>query len=490
LPPFGDPGKSNAWFPAKKLMPRISLIFLLIVLSGLPLVQPQQDISQNQLILTHVTIIDVTGGPAKPDMTVEIRDGRIIRIRESSEERPATEAQTIDATGQFLIPGLWDMHVHVLRENRIKKAFSLLVANGILGIRDMGSPLREPDIREWHRRIDKGNLKALHIVASGPMIDGAEPLFPELSISAKDEIEARQGVNFLKQSGSDFIKVYSLLSREAYFGLADEAKKQNIGFAGHVPDCVSALEASDAGQKSIEHLSGVLLACSTSEEELRNLLLQARAHRDPVAFYEVMKLIQKKGTETFDKEKADALFRRFVHNETWQVPTLVAVWNVRDSSTQEKRDGRKIKYFSMNSMEERDSSAVCCRDFSAFDQLSVDERERLKDIVQAMHKAGVEFMAGTDTPNIWGAVGQSLHKELALFVKVGFTPMEALQTATRNPSKYLGLLDSLGTVEEGKLADLVLLDANPLEDIANTQRIAAVILDGKLIAKSQLPEPL
>lgn len=471
-------------------MQRISLIFLLIVLSGLPLVQPRQGASQNYFVLTHVTVIDVTGGLPKPDMTVEISDGRIVRIRESSEGVIAKEAQVVDATGQFLIPGLWDMHVHVLRENRVKKAFPQLVANGVLGIRDMGSPLLESDIREWHRRIEKGDLLAPRLVASGPMIDGVEPMFPELSISAKDEIEARQGVNFLKQSGVDFIKVYSLLSRQAYFAIADESKKQGIVFAGHVPDWVSALEASDAGQKSIEHLSGVLLACSTREEELRNELLQARAQRDPAALYKALRLIQTKGTETFDKEKAETLFRRFVQKETWQVPTLVAIWKVHDSTTQEERSGLKPKYLSMDLTRGRDSSAVCCLDFSLVDQLTADERERLRDILQAMRQAGVEFMAGTDTPNIWGAVGQSLHKELALFVKIGFTPLEALQTATRNPAKYLGMLDSLGTVEAGKFADLVLLDANPLEDIANTQRIAAVILRGKLISKSELLEPL
>jgi imidazolonepropionase-like amidohydrolase len=469
-------------------MQRIYLMLLLIVLSGLPLVQPRQSTSQNYLVLTHVTVIDVTGGPAQPGMTVEIKDGRVIRIHKSSEALIAKEAQFVDATGQFLIPGLWDMHVHVLRENRVKRVFPQLVANGVLGIRDMGSPLLEPDIREWHRRIEKGDLLAPRVVASGPMIDGAEPMFPELSISAKDESEARQGVNFLKQSGANFIKVYSLLSREAYFAIADESKKQDIVFAGHVPDWVSASEASDAGQKSIEHLSGVLLACSTSEEELRNELLQARAQRDPAALYKALRLIQAKGTETFDNEKAEALFRRFVHNETWQVPTLVAIWNIHESSMPEKSSEGKIKSLPMGSMSGWDSSAVCCLDFSWFDQLTVDERERLRDILQGMRKAGVEFMAGTDTPNIWGRVGQSLHKELALFVRAGFTPMEALQTATRNPAKYLGMLDSLGTVEAGKFADLVLLDANPLEDIANTQSIAAVILRGKLISKSELLE--
>ena len=432
-------------------MQKLLMMLLLIVLAGLLLVRLRPGERQYPLLLTHVTIIDVTNGQLLPDMAVEIRDGRIVKVRPSADAAVADEAQIIDATGKFLTPGFWDMHVHVLREKRVQKAFPLLLANGVLGIRDMGSPVNESEVKEWHRRIDEGGLVAPRLVASGPMIDGAEPMFPQISIAAKTETEARQDVVFLKASGADFIKVYSRLSRAAYFAVAEEAKRQGLPFAGHVPDRVSAREASDAGQKSLEHLSGVLLACSTSEAELRKELRQAGAQREPVDHYNALKRIQKRSEETFSKEKAAVLFRRFAQNETWQVPTLVGVWNLRDSEA---------------------------------NGAGFENEERVRDLLLGMRAAGVEFMAGTDAPNLWAEVGQSLHKELALFVRAGFTPLEALQTATVNPAKYLGLLDSLGTVEEGKIADLVLLDGNPLDDITNTQKIAAVILRGQLIGKA------
>jgi hypothetical protein len=320
-------------------------------------------------------------------------------------------------------------------------------------------------------------------------MDGAAPMFPHLSISAKDEHEARQGVNFLKQSGADFIKVYSLLSREAYFAVADEAKRQDIPFAGHVPDQVGAREASDAGQKSIEHLSGVLLACSSMEGNLRSELLSARAQTDPSFLYEVLKRIQSKGAQTFSKEKAEDLFQHFVRNRTWQVPTLVGICQVHNPFKQKKGSGLHRNRSSSPLTATRDSysGVTCCLDFSFSEGFASEEEDIVRDLLQGMKEAGVEFMAGTDTPNLWGVVGQSLHEELELFVRAGFTPLEALQTATRNPAAYLGLLDSLGTVEEGKFADLVLLDANPLEEITNTRKIAAVIHRGRLFSISELP---
>jgi imidazolonepropionase-like amidohydrolase len=469
-------------------MHRILLTILLVILLGVSLVRSRQRVNQNPLVLNHVTVIDVTGGQSQTDMTVHISEGRIVRIRKSSEVSLEIDTHVIDATGKFLIPGLWDMHVHVLREKRARKAFPKLLANGVLGIRDMGSPVNEPQIKEWHRRIEEDELLAPRIVAAGPMMDGAAPMFPRLSISAKDAVEARQGVTFLKQSGADFIKVYSLLSSEAYFAIANEAKKQNIPFAGHVPDEVNARDASDAGHKSIEHLSGVLLACSASEDELRHELLQARAQTDPAVLYEALKLIESKGAQTFSKEKAETLFRHFVRNRTWQVPTLVGIWQVHNFFRQKKGSGlhRSRSSSPLTATRASYSGVTCCPDFSFSEGFASDEEDIVRDLLQGMKEAGVEFMAGTDTPNIWGVVGQSLHEELALFVRAGFTPMEALQTATRNPAAYLGLLDSFGTVEEGKFADLVLLDANPLEEITNTQKIAAVILRGRLFSKSEL----
>ena len=279
------------------------------------------------------------------------------------------------------------------------------------------------------------------IVAAGPLVDGPEPTFPDLSIAVADEAEGRRAVVMLKRRGADFVKVYSLLPRAAYFAIADEAKQQGIPFAGHVPDSVNAGEASDAGQKSIEHLSGILLACSTREAELRDALLEARAKSDAASLLRALHDIQTIGKQTYSDDKAEKLFSRFAQNQTWQVPTLTTA-----------------------------------RGPNAF------------NLVAAMRRAGVRFMAGTDAPNPWAYPGVSLHEELNLLVRAGLTPMEALQTATINPAIYLGLQDSLGTVEKGKVADLVLLEANPLEDISNTRKISGVVIRGKLIGKQGLRE--
>jgi hypothetical protein len=463
------------------------LMILLIALMGLPAVKTLQEPIHSRLFLTHVTVIDATGSLPKPDMTVEINEGQISSIRSSSEAFIPNDAVVVDATGKFLIPGLWDMHVHLLQEERIKKSFPMLLANGVLGIRDMGSPSEELEkISQWRGQIETGEISGPHIIASGPMIDGATPMFAHLSISAKDEIEARQDVDFLKQSGVDFIKVYSLLSRKAYFAIADEAKKQHIPFAGHVPDSVSALEAANAGQRSIEHLSGVLLACSLREEYLRKILVKARAQSDPAILYDALRLVQTEATETYSREKAEALFLRFTQQGTCQVPTLVGIWNVPPARAESSFDYPGLKFTPFDLHNNLSAGNTCCLDRTIFNGFAFEDAEKVLEIIQTMHSQGVEFMAGTDAPNFWAVAGRGLHEELALFVKAGFTPMEALQTATRNPAKYLGMLDWLGTVEEGKAADLVLLEANPLEEIRNTQKIAAIILQGKLILKEEL----
>src|SRR6185503_5910674 len=178
-------------------------------------------------------------------------------------------------------------------------------------------------VKKLRKQIDAGETVAPRIVASGPLVDGPHPMFPELSIAVSNDIEARHAVEDLQRAGADFIKVYSLLPRAAYFALADEARLRNIPFDGHVPESVSALEAADAGQRSIEHLSGVRLACSTREKELRQELIEARAKSDASLLYRALRHVSAKSTETYNAEKAQALFARFVANGTWQVPTLV-----------------------------------------------------------------------------------------------------------------------------------------------------------------------
>lgn len=461
------------------------LAFLLLILPALSSPQPPQ--APRPLVFTHVTVLDMTGAPAQPNMAVVITGDRITELGRSESVRISRDAQVVDATGKFLIPGLWDMHVHWLHKDYLP----LFVANGVTGIRVMwGAPLHH----QWRQEIEQGTLRGPRMDIGSPIVDGPTPIWPG-SIAVKDGTEGRQLAIRMKQESADFIKVYSRLPREAYFAIVDEAKKQGIPFAGHVPDAVSALEASDAGQKSIEHLTGVLVACSTREEELRKgreeawaKLPSGKASPDRAGLRPLSRLM----LDTFSPEKANALFARFVQNRTWQCPTLVVQRNMAFIQDPAIHNDPRVKYmppeivsgwdpagdFRLNARTEEDV------------ELAREVYRKLKELIGPMRRAGVEFLAGTDVLNPYCFPGFSLHDELALLVEAGLSPMEALQAATRNPARYLGKDKDLGTVEKVKLADLVLLDASPLEDINNSRKIEAVVFGGKLLPKAELQKML
>ena len=233
-----------------RLLPLLLLTLLPIAVAATP----------PSLVLTHVTVIDATGAAARPGQTVVITGNRIAEIGAAAAIHTPKGAQVVDATGKFLIPGLWDMHVHWGQKDYLP----LFLANGVTGIRIMWG---DPEHHEWRRQVEAGELLAPHMFVASTLIDGPKPFWPG-SISVSNEAEARQAVVQAKQSGADFVKVYSFLPREEYFAIADESRRQEIPFEGHVPIGVSAEEASRAGQKSIEHLFGILPACSTRSADL------------------------------------------------------------------------------------------------------------------------------------------------------------------------------------------------------------------------------
>ena len=420
-----------------------------------------------------MTVIDVAGGPPKPDMTVTVHGGRIAAISESSGKLPK-ETLVVDGHGKFLIPGLWDMHVHTNFGDWLpggkELILPLFVANGVTGVRDMGGDLQL--LKEWRTQIDVGTIVGPRMVISGPMIDGAPPHFPA-SVPVTTASEGRKAVDDLKLGGADFIKVQSYIPRDAYFAVADESKKQGMTFVGHIPDAIRASEASNAGQKSIEHYTGIFEGCSTIEDEL------LKGPKGP-----------RRVVETYSAPKCAALIALLAKNGTWQVPTIYwerGQWLIDDLDLSQSAGAKyaaaslrntTYKKFTASILKEMDTDPVAYRRRFVAMEL---------EMTLAMHRAGVPLMAGTDTAaGVYVIPGFSLHQELELFVKAGLTPMEALQTATLNPAKFLGRTRDLGTVEEGKLADLVLLDANPLDDIRNTQKISGVFLGGRYFSRADL----
>jgi hypothetical protein len=447
-------------------------IALFLLLPALLLAQSNGSSQPAPLVLAHVTLIDVTGGPSKPDMTVVIRGDRISDIGKAGEMPVPPDATVVDASGKFLIPGLWDMHVHWYNRDSL----TLFTANGVTGIREMSGG---PNLLRWRDEIAERSLTGPRMIVASPIIDGPQPIWPN-SIAVSNEEEGRKAVREVKQWGADFVKVYSLLPRDAYFAIADESKRQNISFVGHVPIAVSAAEASDAGQKSIEHLTGILIGCSSKETELRNEIVKAqspgaRSRREGVGLL-----------ETFSDRKAKDLFARFVKNQTWQCPTLTVLRSNAYLGDQSFRNDPRLKYIP-RPVRERWGQRMANRNNS--DYVKKVFRKEV-EIVGAMQRAGVPLLAGTDTGNPFCFPGFSLHDELALMVSGGLTPSEALRAATLNPAKFLGLEKTLGTIEPGKIADLVLLDADPLADIRNTQTIDAVISNGRLFDRNALNKML
>ena len=435
--------------------------------------------------ITHVTVIDTETGKEAKDRTVVISGERISEVRGSKDVRPSKDAKVVNAKGKYLIPGLWDMHTHAVRQETVASMFPMFVGNGVLGIRDMGSPMNLADIDRLRKEVITGSRLGPRIVAAGPILDGHEkPLYP-MAVAITTAEQGREMVRSLKTSGADFVKVYSWLSRDSFLAIADEASKQNIPFAGHVPFSVSALEASDAGQRSMEHLWGIALACSVREEEIRNELVKGGTSVSQPAFHHLE--IEEAGA-SYDEKKAARVFAHLARNHTWQVPTFAA--DFPDSLAFDVRVTRdpRLRFIPPSVQERWSKRAASVGGSSPFGKF---HKQRL-EMLGAMHRAGVPVLAGTDTA--WGLpyiyAGYSLHDELELLVRAGLTPLESLQTATINPARFLGMEKDLGTVEKGKIANLVLLDADPLADIHNTTKISAVFLAGKEFARPALDQLL
>ena len=447
------------------------------------------------LAITHVTLIDASGAAPRSDITVFIADGKIAAIGPSSSLSIPRNTRTFDATGKFLIPGLVDIHVHLTGAGEPTGSrdfiLPLLLANGITTVRDMGGNL--DSLVTLRHEIEHGQLTAPQIFFAGPYLDGSPPFF-QPSLVVTDAAEATADVHSLISHGADFIKVQSNLSRDAYFAIAEVCRRENITFVGHVPDRVTAAEASDAGQKSIEHLTGVLRSCSNDEPLLIRKQFAAAPKKPTTGQSRERALAwQRDLLQSYSDKQATALIVKFIHNQTWQVPTLILLRNdaYPTPETDPSRDPRR-KYIPLKVLENWQKSAED-RDKGATPQefsLRASLMQASLQFVGKMNAAGVPILAGTDTAAPFVFPGSSLHEELALLVQAGFTPMQALQAATKLPAQFLGKLQTQGTVEVGKFADLVLLDANPLEDIHNTQKIRAVILRGKLLDRNFLDEQL
>jgi hypothetical protein len=443
------------------------------------------------LAITHATVIDATGAPPQPNSTILIDHEKILAIGPDSSIEIPTGAQVIDATGKFLIPGLADMHLHLMGagEPAGSREFilPLLIANGVTTVRDMGGDVAQ--LKKLKKEIDSGDQPGPQIFFTGPYLDGNPPYF-QPSIIVVTPAEAAAAVHKLKSEGVDFIKVQSRLKPEGYFAIAEAARKESIRFVGHVPDSISPAQASDAGQASIEHLTGILLACSSKEAELREQQLNPPPHREtPRQTSLRQRAWQQAVLDSYSHEKAQQLYAKLLANHTWQVPTLPLLIELAYlTPATDRASDPNLKYIPQNLQRvwKQGRAESLANKTSGDFQLRAKLVEASLKAVGDMHAAGIPMMAGTDStaPNL--VPGFALHDSIADFVRAGFTPMEALQAATSKPAEFLNRSNEQGTIVPGHRADLLLLDANPLEDIHNTQKIRAVILNGNYLDRNAL----
>jgi hypothetical protein len=281
-----------------------------------------------------------------------------------------------------------------------------------------------------------------------------------------------------------------MLSREAYFAVADEAKRRNIPFAGSVPNSVNAAEVSNAGQQSIQRLPTMLPSCSSRAEEIINQY--ADALRAPTARPQGFRVPWQTLVDTYDPERAAALFSLLAKNGTFVTPMLNHWANAHLTFEKDHTNDPRLKYL-LPALQQwwASSQDRFEKEFEQTREIAPAVTQKFLEMVKAMNSTGVRLLAGSGAPgHPFEWPGFSLHEEMEWLVKAGLTPLEALRAATLNPARCLGKEKELGTVGRGKLADLVFLDANPLEDIRNTQRIAAVVANGRYMGKSGLQKML
>jgi len=460
----------------KTLITRLSVLFAVTII-----LNSCGNKIQGDIVITNVNIIDVEGLEVQANKTIVIVDNKIKSISDYSEKDVIRAENIIDGSGKYVIPGLWDMHTHVFytypetgvpiaNPGYLKNFNKIMVANGIVGFRDMYGV--DEAMHIYKEKIASGEFFPQHFIYSNHLLDGVPPIWP-MNLSVATPEEAVRIVDSLANTETDFIKVYSNLSLESFQAIGKRCKELNIDMVGHIPNAVTPTEAVNAGMKSSEHGYGFVEIMSPLNDSLR-----ARGYR-----LGDRKLMLENQSDTLGTE----LFKLMKEKKHWIVPTTVMNNGVTKINTPgETPEEDNFKYVYKQELEHW----KVYRSFVSEEIFDLRQRwnRRSEEIVGIMHKNGVGVLAGTDfaCDNPYVYPGFGLHQELKNLVGCGLSNGEALKTATINPAKYLNATDSLGTVSVNKIADLVILNKNPLEDIENTINISAVISNGKYLDRKQL----
>lgn len=457
---------------------KTSAFFLLLALTFIAC-KPKESVD---ILITHAEVIDVETGEIWSNQTIGINDGTIAFIS-NDDSKSYNAEQTIDADGKYVIPGLWDMHIHfrggeeLIEEN--ENLIPLFLANGITGVREAGGDMTQK-IFEWQEAIEDGTMRGPKIFTSGPKLDGPGGTWAG-SIPVTTQEEAVQAVDSLINLGSDFVKLYdSRISRDAYIWILEEAKRRGIKTSGHMPFSVMLNEAVEAGLGSVEHLYYVLKGTSIQEQEVTNDVLA-----DKASFWGSMNRLMATTNETQEL----ATFNLLRDNNTFVTSTLFIGNTLTYLKEVDHSNDRYLNYIGdgiIDTYQGRIRSALNATE--EFTQMRTNLNNTFVNLVPKLHKAGVTMLAGSDcgASNSYVYPGVSLHGELKALVDAGLPEIEALKAATINGAKFLEVDEFYGSLKAGKSGDLLILNENPLEDINNTQSINRMVLQGKVYTKTDM----
>lgn len=398
--------------------------------------------------------------------TVVVAGYRIVNIEDGSTKIPEDVFQ-IDCLGKYyLMPGLADMHVHAWNEADL----ILFLVNGVTTIRNMWGSYRQ---LSWRKRITEGKLFGPTIYTAGPLIDGEPPIWNSSKV-VKNSAEARDEVGLEKARGYDFVKVYNRLSAESYEAIVDAARMHGLPVAGHVPDAVGLHSVLNLRQDSIEHLTGYINAIESDDSPFGGIA-DMKSRRAAVDY--------------IDRKKIPQVAKETFEAGTWNCVTLIVLRKfVSKEESLKFLEEPEMKFVPPSVLASWDPS----KDFRIKTMTSEDFKQTRKadlirkELVAELHRAGAHILLGTDTPNPFVIPGFSIHEELRNLVDAGLSPYEAIKAGTSDAAKFLKASDEFGSIRAGLRADLILTEANPLEDVRNVARRIGVMVRGKWFTEKEL----
>lgn len=460
--------------------------------------QPEKMIFEDSICIQNISTIDPIDG-LKENQTVIIKNGKIHKIAGSASLLLSEKNNIINGNGKYLIPGLWDAHVHFAYiEELAPRMFDLFLTNGVTSVRDTGGKV--DFVKAWKDKALANPTDAPRVMMAGPLLDGEPNVYdgsdaghPELSVGLGSVEDIISQIDILLDKNVDLLKAYEMLTPEQFIKVNELAKANGLKVTGHVPLSMDVISAANAGMNGMEHMRNLELSCALNSEELLVLRQKMLADGSTLSGGKLRSSIhaaqREEAIKNYDEAKANEVLLILKKKDVWQTPTLTLNTFLSNKYFANSEYQKSYQYLPDSIGQHWQNRSIALKDYPMTEAFKIQTAFNNK-MVKKIHETGIPIMAGTDTPIAYLTPGLSLHEELSALVKAGLSPLDAIKTATYNPSKYFDMENELGSIKENMWADLIILDSNPLDDITNTRAINIVIKQGKVYDSQMITEIL